>query len=122
MKLDQVRKFTLSLPDTTEEPHHHYGSFRVRGKIFVTLPPDQQHINVFVSEMDREAALAMEPEFIEKLFWGAKVAGLKLNLPRARASSVEVLIRKAYDFNAAKAPAKPKAKPKKKAPTASKIR
>ena len=28
VKLDEVRKVALALPDTTEEPHHNFGSFR----------------------------------------------------------------------------------------------
>jgi YjbR len=46
MNVAQVRRYALSLPDTTEEPHFEYSSFRVRGKIFVTVPPDEEHIHV----------------------------------------------------------------------------
>jgi hypothetical protein len=38
--LAQARQFALSLPGVTEEPHFDMTSFRVRGKIFVTVPPD----------------------------------------------------------------------------------
>ena len=41
MKMSQLRIFALSLPDATEEPHFNYSSFRVRGKIFATVPPDE---------------------------------------------------------------------------------
>jgi hypothetical protein len=83
MKLDAVRKFALSLPGTTEEPHHQFGSFRVKGKIFVTVPPGEQHIHVFIAEEQREAALAMYPAFLEKLLWGAKVVGVRVSLANA---------------------------------------
>ena len=69
MKLAAVRKQALALPEVTEEPHHQFGSFRVRGKIFVTMPPDHQHIHVFVSVEKREQALSLYPEFVEKLLW-----------------------------------------------------
>ena len=39
MKLATIRTHALSLEAVTEEPHHTYSSFRVRGKIFATLPP-----------------------------------------------------------------------------------
>ena len=39
MTLDDVRSFALSLPETTEAPHHERTSFRVRGKIFATALP-----------------------------------------------------------------------------------
>ena len=70
MKIDSVRKHALSLEAVTEEPHHNYSSFRVRGKIFATIPPEEEFIHVFVAEEDREPALAMYPDFIEKLLWG----------------------------------------------------
>ena len=86
MKLAAVRVLAFSLPEVTEEPHHQFGSFRVRGKIFITMPPDQQHIHVFVSEEHREQALALYPEFAEKLLWGGKVVGLRVSLIGAKAS------------------------------------
>lgn len=57
MKLATLRKFALSLPEVTEEPHHDFGSFRVRGKIFVTVPPGEEFIHVFAPEPVREQAL-----------------------------------------------------------------
>jgi hypothetical protein len=63
MKIGSLRKYALSLEAVTEEPHHHHSSFRVRGRIFVTIPPDERCIHVFVSEEDRQQALALYPEF-----------------------------------------------------------
>jgi len=76
-KLDQLRRYALSLPEVTEQPHFDYSSFRVRGKIFVTVPPGGQHLNVFVDEEQRELALAVHAAFVEKLWWGGKVVGLR---------------------------------------------
>ena len=50
MRLAEARKFALSLPEATEEPHFEKSSFRVRGKIFATVPEDQKHLNVFVDD------------------------------------------------------------------------
>ena len=72
MTLAQARRYALSLPEASEAPHFNYASFRVRGKIFVTVPPEQTHIHVFVDEAQREQALVLEPEWIEKLLWGWK--------------------------------------------------
>ena len=104
MKLDAVRKLALSLPDTTEKPHHEFGSFRVKGRIFVTVPPDEKHIHVFVTEEQREVALATEPEFIGKLLWGGKVVGVRVNLSDANPSVVSALVRQAYEHKAASPP------------------
>ena len=80
MKLAQVRKYALSLPEVTEEPHFDRTSFRVRGKIFVTARPAETHIHVFVPEEHREPALALHPGQVSKLLWGGKVVGLRVEL------------------------------------------
>ena len=86
----------MALEAVTEEPHHNYSSFRVRGKIFVTIPPDEEFIHVFVGEEDRGPALAMYPDFIEKLLWGTKVLGLRVRLASAKPAVVKSLVSKAY--------------------------
>jgi hypothetical protein len=97
VKIHQVRKQALALEAVTEEPHHHYSSFRVRSKIFVTIPPDGDFIHVFVGEDDRERTLAMYPEFVEKLLWGGKVLGLRVHLAQAKPAAVKALVTKAYE-------------------------
>jgi hypothetical protein len=116
MKLDPVRQHAMSLEAVTEEPHHNYSSFRVRGKIFVTVPPDEAFIHVFVGEETRERALAMYPEFLEKLLWGSKVLGLRVHLASALPSVVKSLVSQAYETRVAKdaGPKRPRAGPMKK--------
>jgi hypothetical protein len=108
MKLQAVREAALALPDTTEEPHHHFGSFRVRGTIFVTVPPDQEHVNLFLSDDHREQALALYPAFTEKLMWGGKVVGLSVSLPDAEPSAVLSMVSQSYQHRAAKHPQRPR--------------
>lgn len=102
MKLDQARRYALSLPETTEEPHFNYASFRVAGKIFATAPPDGGHLHVFVEEEQRELALALEPASVEKLFWGERVVGLKIVLSKAKTDLVETLLSQAWRAKAPK--------------------
>lgn len=102
MKIDVVRKHALSLPEVTEQPHFDYASFRVRGKIFVTVPPDERHVHVFVAESRRELALALHGEFVEKLFWGGKPVGLRVSLAKADAAAVRDLVRQAWENKAPK--------------------
>lgn len=97
MKLATLRTHALSLDAVTEEPHHTYSSFRVCGKIFVTIPPEETHLHVFVGEEDREQALAMYPDAVEKLFWGSKVLGLRVDLAKATPAVVKALVDKAYE-------------------------
>jgi hypothetical protein len=106
VKLEDARKFALSLSDTTEEPHHNYGSFRVRGKIFVTIPPGGELLHIFLPEQERELALAMDPEFLEPVHWGNKVLGVRAKLSLARKATVLGLIAQAYAFKSAKAPSR----------------
>ena len=91
----------MSLPEVTEEPHFKYSSFRVRGKIFVTVPPDEEHIHIFVPDELREQALATSHDFLEKLRWGGKVVGLRATLARASPAVVNRLVNLAW---ASKAP------------------
>lgn len=106
MTLAQLRKFALSLPDTTEEPHFDRTSFRVRGKIFVTAKPEEPYVHVFVGDHQREPALELYPDCMEKLFWGGKVVGLRIQLQRAPAQALKGLIRSAWETRAPKARAK----------------
>jgi hypothetical protein len=105
-KLDDVRAFALALPDTTEEPHHDYGSFRVRGKIFVTMPPGGALLHVFLPDEQRELALALDPRAAEPLPWGSKVLGIRVHLAKASKAHVLQWVQQAYDFKAAQAPAR----------------
>ena len=102
MDFKAIRTQALSLPEVTEEPHFDYASFRVRGKIFVTVPPDETHAHIFVAEQERELALALYPEFIEKLMWGKRVSGLRVALAKAKPAVVGGLIRKAWENKAPK--------------------
>jgi hypothetical protein len=101
--LAQLRKYALSLPESTEEPHFERTSFRVRGRIFVTAKPDEPHAHVFVGEAQREPALNAHPEFIEKLPWGGKVVGLRIHLTPAPADVVKDLVKAAWEAKAPKA-------------------
>jgi hypothetical protein len=102
MKIDDLRQYALSLPDATEEPHFDYSSFRVRGKIFVTVPPDEKHIHVFLPDEDREQALALHQAFAEKLVWGGKTRGLRILMSKASPTAVRRLVRLAWLHKAPK--------------------
>jgi capsular polysaccharide biosynthesis protein len=97
MKIDVIRRYAMTLDAVTEEPHHDYSSFRVRGKIFVTVPPSEEVIHVFAAEEDRETALALYPDFLEKLHWGGKVVGLRVTLSTAKPAVVKSLLSKAHE-------------------------
>jgi hypothetical protein len=102
--LEVVRRFALALPDTTEEPHHSFGSFRVRGKIFVTIPPGGELLHVFLPDEQRDLALAMDPTVLEPVHWGGKVPCVRVKLPVARKDRVLALVQQAYAYKSAQVP------------------
>jgi hypothetical protein len=102
VKVADVRRFALSLPEATEEPHFHFASFRVRGRIFATVPPDAAHAHIFVDDQDREEALELNPEFIEKLHWGKRVVGVRVTLAKAKPAVVTRLLAQAWKRKAPK--------------------
>lgn len=100
MNVEQVRRYALSLPDATEEPHFHFTSFRIGGKIFATMPPSNALLHVFAPQTDREAAIAAHPDVCEALHWGKRVVGIKIQLGAVSPALVEDLLRAAYDSKA----------------------
>jgi len=102
MKLAAVRKYAMSLPEAAESPHFEYSSFRVRGKIFVTVPPGEEFVHVFAPEEPREVAVAMYPQFIEKLTWGSKVVGVRVAFSEAPPEVVKKLVLAAWKHKAPK--------------------
>jgi hypothetical protein len=73
------------------------------GRIFVTAPPGQQFVHVFIQEQLREQAVGMYPGFVEKLFWGGRVVGVRILLAQATATVVKSLVRCAWEGKAPKA-------------------
>ncbi|MDX2220861.1 MAG: hypothetical protein SF172_17710 [Burkholderiales bacterium] len=98
MRYLTARRLALSLPGVIEAPHHDYNSWRVgkAKRIFVTIPPGETHLHVFVDDAAREQALVLHAAFAEKLLWGGKVVGLRICLDAADAAVVKALIRQAW--------------------------
>lgn len=80
--LNELRYLALSFPDTTEEEHHDRPSFRVSGKIFATLP-DDEHINIMLDPEAAHIATIISPACCKELWWGERLAGIKVALAEA---------------------------------------
>jgi hypothetical protein len=91
-----VRTLSLALPGVTEEPHFDMISFRVRGKIFATVPPDEQHLHVFVDEEDTKACVQENPAAFEQLMWGSNARGVRVNLAAAAKDRVGELLEESW--------------------------
>jgi hypothetical protein len=96
VKLEQARPFCLSLPETSDEPHFDMTSFRVRRRIFVTVPPDDTHLHVFVDEGETRAVVTENPAAFEELWWGKQLRGVRVNLAAADADRVCELLEEAW--------------------------
>jgi hypothetical protein len=94
--LDAARAFALSLPGSTEEPHFDMSSFRVRGKIFATVPPDDEHLHVFVDEGEVRAAVADDPAAFEPLLWGQRQRGLRIRIATAPNDRIAELLEESW--------------------------
>ncbi len=104
MRLADARRFALSLPETTEEPHFDAGSFRVRRKIFATVPPGGKQLRVFIEPDEVQALLAEDPIVFEPIVWGKRVVpnGVCINLATAQPSVVRELLENAWRLRAPK--------------------
>ena len=94
--LDSARAFALSLPGATEEPHFDMSSFRVRGKIFATVPPDHEHLHVFVDEGELRAAVAEDQAAFEPLLWGQRLRGLRIRIAAAPNHRIAELLEESW--------------------------
>jgi hypothetical protein len=101
MKLGEVRRLALALPEATEEPHFYLTSFRVNGKIFATAAPDGSFMNVFVGDEQREMMTTVDPGAYETLKWG-KTPYLHVHLAAAKVRDVKPLLRSAWETRAPK--------------------
>lgn len=104
MKLDAVRKYALSLPETTEAPHFDMSSFRVRGKIFCTIPSDRKRLHISVDPLECEALLAEGLPVFEEIIWGKnpKRDFIRVYLAKADPAQVRELLEDAWRMKAPK--------------------
>jgi hypothetical protein len=99
--LAEARALALALPEAAEQDHHGMDSFRVRGKIFATVP-DDAHIRVMVDEDDTKAAVAESPDACAPFYWGARLACVVVTLASADPNLVRELLTEAWRRKAPK--------------------
>jgi hypothetical protein len=99
--IHQVRRFALALPEAAEQDHFGNPSFRVRGRIFATVP-DEAHLNVMIDPFDVEAAVREDPAGCQELRWGREVRGVHVSLSTATRQMVETLLEAAWRRKAPK--------------------
>jgi hypothetical protein len=104
MRLETARKFALSLPETTEEPHFEKSSFRVKGKIFATVPLGGKHLNVSAEPDEGQALVDQFPEAFEPIPWGKRpqMEWISVVLAKADRAIVQELLEDAWRRKAPK--------------------
>jgi hypothetical protein len=99
--VEEVRKFALALPEAIEQDHWGNPSFRIRGRIFASVP-DREHVNVMIDPFDIDGVVREAPDACQELRWGKRVAGVRVTLPNAASKMVEALLRSAWRRKAPK--------------------
>lgn len=70
-------------------------SFRIRGKIFATVPNDQ-HLRVMVDQDEIHAAVSENPAVFHEFYWGTRLACLVVDLADASPQQVRALLNEAW--------------------------
>jgi hypothetical protein len=98
---EEARRLALALPEAVEQDHHGRPSFRVAGKIFATLW-DEEHMNVMLDEGGILTAVHQDPKTYEEVWWGKKLAAVRVALRRARSKALAELLAEAWELRAPK--------------------
>jgi hypothetical protein len=97
----------LAWPLAAEVPQHDIWPWRVRGKIFATVP-DDDHIRVMLDEEGIRAAVAEYPHCCAEVHWGGRLACVVVDLKAVPRQLVRELLTDAW---LRKAPGSHQAKP-----------
>jgi hypothetical protein len=93
--VEDVRELALAFPEATEQDHHGMVSFRVRGRIFATLP-DDDHVRIMADEPEIRAAVAQHPDICAEFYWGRRLACVAVTLEPAPRELLHELLAEAW--------------------------
>jgi hypothetical protein len=96
---EQARQLALALPEAVEQDHHGRPSFRVAGKIFATQW-DEDHLNVMLGEGGILTAIHDDPEACEEVWWGKRLAAVRVDLRRVDEEVLANLLEEAWERRA----------------------
>ena len=97
MTVNEFRKLALALPATTESAHMQHPDFRVGGKIFATLGPDETRGMVKLTPDEQAEFLAADSKAFRPASgaWGRRGCTL-VQLKSAKKSLVKVALQLAW--------------------------
>jgi hypothetical protein len=96
---NDARRLALAQPEAFEQDHHGRPSFRVAGRIFATLW-DEDHMNVMLDEGGIHTAVQAAPEVCEEVWWGKRLAAVRVDLRGADAELLADLVADAWERKA----------------------
>ena len=96
---EQARELALAPPEAIEQDHHGRPSFRVGGKIFATQW-DDGHMNVMLDEDGIRTATQDDPESREEVWWGKRLAAVRVDLGRTTVEALSDLLADAWELKA----------------------
>lgn len=96
---EQARRLALDLPEAVEQDHHGRPSFRVEGKIFATQW-DERHLNLMLDEGGIATAVQATPPRVERLWWGKRLAAVRVDLRRVDSELLRELLTDAWEGKA----------------------
>lgn len=99
VSVEQARRLALVLPETVERDHHGRPSFRVAGRIFATIW-DPEHVNVMLDEAGVMTAVQAQPDICAEVWWGKRLAAVRVDLRRADAKRLAGLLTDAWEGKA----------------------
>jgi len=99
VSVEEARRLALDLPEAVEQDHHGRPSFRVAGRIFATLW-DEDHMNVMVDEPGILTAVQEHPEVCAEVWWGKRLAAVRVHLPGATRELAAKLLADAWERKA----------------------
>lgn len=105
MTQSAIRALALSLPEAQEHPHFDRPSFRVRGKIFVTLPPVTDGRELVVLKLPvlvKESLQETDPDAVVSLGNWDRGGWTQLDIGRMDDAKLADLIRLAWRHAAPK--------------------
>src|SRR5689334_13768270 len=94
--ISRLRKAAMALPETSEQPHFDLVSWRVRDRIFATIPNEPYRLRIFVTETDVAEMVAADPAAYSAVQWGKRVAGVEADLRNADEADVVGLLESAW--------------------------
>jgi len=100
--ISRLRKAAMALPETSEQPHFDLISWRVRDRIFATIPNAPGRLRIFVDETEAAETVAAEPAAYDVVRWGKRVAGVEADLSVVDEADVVALLESAWRRKAPK--------------------